>query len=235
MLYFHSNVSQLFVETITNALNSLPWVYRYLLASRQYTIFLSQKILDFPYINEKDLPKGYALGQTYKHVPGLCDTYFNRILIGEYFYGEKNTLVYHDKADETLYHEIGHALDEILENFSYTEAFKLAYLLDVNKLKDRERPYLEYYLQGSFADQASRSGCAELFAELYTHQLTGKRGPGYYFSTAHLYVENQLHRASLEHLVKDALKDALTTYKELKKSLTTKVQASEGSPLVREW
>lgn len=119
-------------------------------------------------------PRGWPKGSTWAQADGFC-CQNGRVVVTEYRFNKKNVLVRGDRPRGVLHHELGHAVDRVLNRFSHSKEFLQAYYADVGRMEfermtGRTRKRLSYLLQGysvASGKCCSIAGREETFAEVF--------------------------------------------------------------------
>ncbi|PWT96241.1 MAG: hypothetical protein C5B53_10020, partial [Candidatus Melainabacteria bacterium] len=107
-------------------------------------------------------PAGYADGASYDSTGGVFEDRRNLVLIPRKVSSPVPFVMWDNPwIVSAVRHEVGHALDEYLELYSYSDAFKRVYLADKVKVTKKQKKSLAYFLQPDFRGQ--RETMAELF------------------------------------------------------------------------
>lgn len=157
----HPEVSEQMIQSIKRCVAGLPKGIRKILNRGQIKIILTPTLIDKePSLGYRE-GRGYE-GNTYKSCPGM----FRRdsIYICERTVNESTDEVQSarpiNEIEGTFYHEVGHALDACLEQYSESDEYRHAYYLDIARVPDDVAHRIRYYLQKSIAGQ--HEACAEL-------------------------------------------------------------------------
>ncbi|MBU6451801.1 MAG: hypothetical protein KGS72_08495 [Cyanobacteria bacterium REEB67] len=105
--------------------------------------------------------RGYE-GMTYKQCPGMFDG--QNVILCERTVNEVSNDVEAPLSaayvNQTFFHEVGHALDGCLGNYSLSPEYQHAYYLDIARIPADAAQRLAYYMQKSHAGQ--EESCAEI-------------------------------------------------------------------------
>lgn len=153
-------VSNAFRLEIREALNSIPQPVRVALHKGGYSVVLCQSVPSAVPNARYQKVRGYSANTSWSEVAGMFDRRNKRVVLAEQG-KEHGRLVTPERRLGILRHEVGHAFDNYLGNFSHSPAFKRAYESSVARIPAAERPYLSYYLQ------PGSGGIEETFAELF--------------------------------------------------------------------
>lgn len=127
-------------------------------------------------------PRGYTHGGGYDNTNGLYQ--FGTVYIAERESYRNSPPAVSTRTQETVFHELGHAYDDLCGPRSSSDEFKKAYDEDSHHLTNTLREKFYYYVQES-------SGPSELFAELFAVAAGGggERGLSTTFPKCHAYVQ----------------------------------------------
>jgi tetratricopeptide (TPR) repeat protein len=159
----HPEVSTSTIATFKGALNRLPLPVQNILAGMAIKISITPTLADkFPALAFQE-GRGYE-GQTYKRCPGMYK--HDTIILCERLIDEGSNEVEAPMTSahmtETFNHEIGHALDACLGQYSMKDDYRHAYYLDLAGIPADAAARLAYYMQKSEAGQ--QESCAEITA-----------------------------------------------------------------------
>lgn len=157
----HPEVSEQMIQAIKRCVASLPKGIRKTLNRGKIKIILTPTLIDKePALGYRE-GRGYE-GNTYKSCPGMFRG--DSIYICERTVNETNDEVKSafptNEIEGTFYHEVGHALDACLEQYSESDEYRHAYYLDIARVPDDVAHRIRYFLQKSIAGQ--HEACAEL-------------------------------------------------------------------------
>jgi hypothetical protein len=157
----HPAVSEELTSSVIDTLDHYPRSVKALLRQGHIKVCLTTTLIDRnPELKNRE-GRGYE-GATYKSCPGMF--YRHDIVICERTMDEDSEIVRApiplDNIMNTLDHECGHALDQCLGDFSQSDEFMHAYLLDSARIEPDVQRELAYYLQKSVAGQ--QECCGEL-------------------------------------------------------------------------
>lgn len=145
-----------FQERMLREIEKIPENERRLLAQSGHKISVVEKVTDADPSLANQQPRGWPPGRTWDDADGA------------YIGGQKNIVVAErtrsgpsNRAEGVLKHEVGHAIDVALDNFSQSKEFKEAYEKDLAKLTPEQRKYYSYFLQ------PNNAGAQEAFADIY--------------------------------------------------------------------
>lgn len=162
-----ANVSAPYIAKVRGMLETIPLpVLRFMLANG-VAVILSPNVVEHDRRIQNTTPRGWNADYDWKASPAL--THGEKVYMGQFRMDSKSG-DYIDTSPEVgvVRHEIGHALDYVMGNFTEQDEFKHAYLLDAAKVPDELRTQLDYFLQ------KSDSGPQETFAELFCHLVGGE-------------------------------------------------------------
>lgn len=114
----------------------------------------------------EDRPKGVSKFATSKLFPAT-------VPVEPQVITEAGRLAKNIAPDRTARHEIGHAVDALLQYPSRSEAFRQAYIKDFNRLSDKEKQSLCYFIQADEQGKPSFAGKSEAFAEAVANLYGG--------------------------------------------------------------
>jgi hypothetical protein len=156
-------VSSSMIGTVRSALTHVPKSALAAVAEYGIKIVITPTLIDHnPELKNRE-GRGYD-GHTLRLCPGMFDG--RHLIVCENTMSEEDESVIDpiDKSDvfETTLHEFGHAFDYCKGQFSESEDFKHAYLLDYARVPAEDRQALAYFMQKSAAGQ--HEACAELIS-----------------------------------------------------------------------
>ena len=105
-------------------------------------------------------PRGWPPGSTWDNADGMYSPSDKTTVITEHRVDDGKT-VKNERAEGVVKHEVGHAVDHAMGNFSQSDEFKAAYDKDVAALSPADRAKLAYLLQ------PGNAGKSETFAEVF--------------------------------------------------------------------
>lgn len=117
-------------------------------------------------------PRGWPPGSTWDNVDGCC-SHDKKLIVVAQSHRSADKWVANSSPDGVARHEMGHATDHALKDFSDSKEFKDAYARDVAKIPADKKDALSYFLQ---VDEA---GHEETFAECFAVLNGGASYPGY--------------------------------------------------------
>lgn len=159
----HPEVSKLTISAIQEDLKKLPKGVKDILIKGGIKFCITTTLIDkYPAMAYQE-GRGYD-GHSLKRCPGLFDT--PTVVICERVVDEGNDEVEApiaiSKITQTFYHEIGHALDDCLGDYSMKDDYRHAYYLDIARIPPEAAGRLAYYMQKSIAGQ--QESCGEITA-----------------------------------------------------------------------
>jgi hypothetical protein len=159
----HPALDKLTINTIKEDLKKLPKPVQKILIDGEIKFCLTTTLIDkFPAMGYQE-GRGYD-GHTYKACPGMFWT--DTVYICERTVNEGNDEVSGQimpgQMTQTFYHEIGHALDACLGDYSTKDDYRHAYYLDLARIPSEAAGRLAYYMQKSDAGQVE--SCGEITA-----------------------------------------------------------------------
>jgi tetratricopeptide (TPR) repeat protein len=157
----HPELQQSTIRTVKETVAGLPPKIKAILDKGGINFCLTTTLIDkLPGLGYEEAG-GYD-GGTYKSCPGMF--WKNTIYICERTVNEADDSISVPRSGEdirgTVLHEIGHALDSCLDDYSESEEYRHAYYLDIAQVSDSMAPRIKYYLQKSVAGQ--NESCGEL-------------------------------------------------------------------------
>lgn len=163
-----TGVTDSFVKEVSGILQTIPRNVRQALQKSGYVVTLSRTVpAAIPAASGKQV-RGYVQSTTWNNIFGMFDRNSKQIVMAELAESEaaqgQGHLVTLNDARRRLgimKHECGHAVDQLLNNYSHSAAFNNAYLTGITRLDVTERKMLDYYLQDGWA------GKEEAFAEVF--------------------------------------------------------------------
>ncbi len=177
--------SQSYLDDATNQLKNIPLPLMHLLRGKGLKVCLTPTAVD----NDPDLlhehPRGYENGKSFRDVPAYYDPSKRTLVVAEYaFYpGSDTVLRPTDDPLGSMWHEMGHAVDDCMGDLSGNSDFVSRYKKDVEIMDDGERSELSYFTQPG--EQGRQETFAELFASIY-----GGRNNSYRLHKAALIQKN---------------------------------------------
>lgn len=157
----HPDVTPSAIATMRKALDGITPYARQVLNEYQIKVVLTPTLIDKRPELAYQEGEGYD-GASYKSCPGMYQS--GVIYICERTVDEDTDEVKSpfSSADltETFYHEMGHALDACLDQYSESLEYRHAYYLDIARVPDATAARIKYFLQKSTAGQ--NESCAEL-------------------------------------------------------------------------
>lgn len=110
-------------------------------------------------------PRGWAEDKTWNDADGIYRRAFKTAAVAENTNDGKSV-----RSVFVLWHELGHAIDHAIGDYSHSDAFKSAYADDVSRFNADQRKKQSYFLQEGEAGQE------EAFAEIYAALNTAEPG-----------------------------------------------------------
>lgn len=153
---FKGNVSPEFRKKMLEEIAKLPEADRKLLANDGQRIVVAGKISEIEPSLKDVKPRGWPEGKTWDDADGAHFRDKKIIAVTENTNAGKTK-----RAEGVLRHEVGHAIDQALKDFSQSPEFKAAYDKDVEKLSPFDRAKQQYLLQ------TGEAGTQETFADVY--------------------------------------------------------------------
>ncbi len=155
----HPDLAPATIALVKDNLRRLPPAVQNLLIQRRTKICITTTLVDkFPALGNQE-GRGYD-GHTYKACPGLFQN--NTLIICERLVNEGTNEVEAPMGpgmiSDTLYHEIGHAIDVCLYSLSAKEDYRHAYYLDIARIPPDAAGRLAYFMQKSLAGQQESFG-----------------------------------------------------------------------------
>ena len=120
------------------------------------TVAIVGWIRDFDASLATEQPRGWAEGKTWNDSDGGYISRKKTAVVAENTTAGKS-----QRSAFVFWHELGHAIDHALGNYSHSAAFDSAYRDDCDGLSEEERDSQSYFLQDGNA------GKEEVFAEIY--------------------------------------------------------------------
>ncbi len=163
----NANVSEAFAREIAQQFTCIPINVRAALQRSGYHLTLSRTVPSAVPSTRGRQVRGYQRTTTWNNIFGMFNRGSKQVIMAEYAESEGAapqlvTLNDGRRRLGILKHECGHAVDEMLQNYSHNAAFAAAYNKGVARLStDYDRRMLEYYLQ------AGDAGKEEAFAEVF--------------------------------------------------------------------
>lgn len=162
------SVTDAFVREVQGALTGVPVNVRSALQRSGYHVTVAKTVPSAVPSSSGKQVRGYVHSATWNNVYGMFNRASKQVIMAEYAESEKSggaprmaTLNDPRRRHGILKHECGHAVDQLLNNFSHSPAFANAYNLGIARLNANERKVLDYYLQ------AGHAGKEEAFAEIF--------------------------------------------------------------------
>lgn len=167
MIKGRANVSPGFQDEIVRALAKLPPATVNALERSGYKLSLSKTVTQAVPAARQQQVRGYEKHATWDSVYGMFNRTTREVVMAEFAEGNAGsakglvTLNNETRRQGILRHEIGHAVDQYLGNFSHTPEFKRLYQRGLASVSKPEEKVLFYYAQPGDA------GLEETFAELF--------------------------------------------------------------------
>lgn len=167
LLKRNANVSDAFAKEIAQQFTCVPANVRAALQRSGYHLTLSRTVPSAVPSTLGKQVRGYQRTTTWNNIFGMFNRGSKQVIMAEYAESEGAspqlvTLTDTRRRLGILKHECGHAVDEMLQNYSHSAAFASAYNKGVARLsRAYDRQMLEYYLQ------AGDAGKEEAFAEVF--------------------------------------------------------------------
>lgn len=164
----NANVSDAFAREIAQQFTCIPTNVRAALQRSGYHLTLSRTVPSAVPSTLGRQVRGYQRTTTWNNIFGMFNRGSKQVIMAEYAESEGAepqlvTLPDSRRRLGILKHECGHAVDEMLQNYSHSAAFAVAYNKGVARLStDYDRQMLEYYLQ--VGDAGKEEAFAEVFA-----------------------------------------------------------------------
>ncbi|MBS1998099.1 MAG: hypothetical protein JSS86_17370 [Cyanobacteria bacterium SZAS LIN-2] len=188
----HPEVSTATIDSVKEFVRSLPPQIQSLLQTNGIKFCITPTLID------KDPALGYQEGRgydgyTYKRCPGMFKG--NTVIICERLVDEGSNEVEAplpvSSIANTFHHEVGHALDSCLGNFSASEDYRHPYYLDVARIPADGAGSVSYYTQKSLAGQ--QESCAEITANVLGHGGVNAPALRAYFPQSMLAIRKKLN------------------------------------------
>lgn len=161
--------SDVFFEIVSRARDSVPESVQKFVSKKGYKVVAVKRISNvLP--GDMILPADYPEQDNYSAL-GMCFKYFGKIIVAESVPFNDGWHSTHETVTKTLAHEVGHAVDFCLGDFSNTAKFKHAHNADYKNLSDDDKQKWKYYVRTG--DQRGR---CETFAEIYSCIIGEKDG-----------------------------------------------------------
>lgn len=157
----HPDVTPAAIATMRKALDGITPFARQVLNEYQIKVVLTPTLIDKRPELAYQEGEGYD-GASYKSCPGMYQSgviYICESTVDEDTDEVKSPFSAADLT-ETFYHEMGHALDACLEQYSESDEYRHAYYLDIARVPDATAHRIKYFLQKSTTGQ--NESCAEL-------------------------------------------------------------------------
>lgn len=152
--------SDAFREQIQKQVDQLPAGVRRLLEANGTKIVVGDKVSGvYPELKGVQ-PRGWPPGSTWDNADGLYSPGDKTAVVTERRVDDGKD-VKNERAEGVFKHEVGHAVDHAMGNFSQTDEFKEAYDKDVANLSAADKAKLAYLLQ------PGNAGKSETFAEVF--------------------------------------------------------------------
>lgn len=153
------------VKAIQNALKFMPESVKAILIQNRIRVYVTPTVEDYEPGCKYQEASGYE-GGTYKSCPAFYLR--GKIVVAQHTLDEDdesvNEAIPEGDMKNALCHEIGHALDDCLDQLSESKEFRHVYWQDQARIDSETAHKLRYYLQQSTAGQAEC--CAELIGGL---------------------------------------------------------------------
>jgi len=164
----HPEVSPATIASVKDYVRALPPAVQTMLQSANIKFCITPTLVDkYPAMGYQE-GRGYD-GYTYKRCPGMFKG--DTVIICERLVDEGSNEVEAplsgSSVANTFHHEVGHAIDSCLGNFSTSEDYRHAYYLDIARIPAEAAGSVSYYMQKSTAGQ--QESCAELTANCLGH------------------------------------------------------------------
>lgn len=160
--------SQNFTDKIDRAFLDLPPEVRQLLKSKGYRMVIGDNVVDVKPSLKGVEPRGHGPGAKWDYVEGFQDPVQKIAVVTEHFENRNDGKIMEtQRAEGVMRHEVGHAVDGALGDFSTSKKFGDAYSEDIaaidKNMSAAEKAQLEYFLQAGNGN----AGQSEAFAELF--------------------------------------------------------------------
>lgn len=164
------NVTDGFMREVASALSgSIPVNVRAALQRSGYKVTVSRTVPDAVPSTKNQAVRGYAHSSTWNNVFGMFNRETKQVVMAEYAESEPDTISRrmvtlndYRRRRGILKHECGHAVDQMIGNFSHKAEFTAVYKKGVARLSKDDRKMLAYYLQPG--DAGKEEAFAEVFA-----------------------------------------------------------------------
>lgn len=147
-----------FQERMLREIQNIPEADRALLASRGIRIAIAGRVTDLDPSIANEQPRNWDRGSTQEDTDGIFLNDERRtVVVAEHTRSGPS-----NRAEGVLRHEIGHAMNLALDNFSDSREFRRAYDMDVRNMSREQRRLLTFWLQ-----PAQGAGRDEALADVY--------------------------------------------------------------------
>ena len=162
-VFGHPNLDKLTINTVHEDIENLPQSVVKLLVKGKIKFCVTPSLIDRnPELGYQE-GRGYD-GATYKKCPGMFDG--QTVVLCEHTVDEATNdfepQIMPSELNQTFYHEIGHALDACLGEYSHSPEYRHNYYLDIARIPQDAASRLAYYMQKSDAGQ--EESCGEISA-----------------------------------------------------------------------
>jgi hypothetical protein len=161
------NISSGFASDVVKAVGDLPPQVLKLLADNNVRISVAEKVADIDPSLVGQTPRGWKSGK-WENANGYYDPNTKQVVITEKNIPEgKSKLVQSGRVEGTARHEIGHAVDDMLNRYSQTADFQKAYQEDLSHIPQNLQTRLDYYIQSGKPTAGASEAFADIFAALH--------------------------------------------------------------------
>ncbi|HEY9714662.1 MAG TPA: hypothetical protein V6C72_14440 [Chroococcales cyanobacterium] len=170
----HTQYTDQALAYLRKGISTIPATVQSVIAAHGITVTLTPRLIfDEP---ESSGHKVFRQGGTTDNVGGMFEPNHSRVLIPECAsWRNSPPRPQGSYITSVVRHELGHAFDHSLGNFSNTPAFKQAYNEDLQRLSNEQMRAFTYYITGTSSADANTptdSGRHELFASIFGNLCT---------------------------------------------------------------
>ena len=176
-------VSAPFVEDVAGQLKNIPLALLHMFRDHGLKICVTPTAIDYDPHLATVQPRGYENGKTFRNVPAFYR--HPDLVIAEYCFSGDNdsSLARTDDPLGAMWHELGHAVSNVLGNLSQDPEFLRNYKKDLELMDPSVKERLSYYTQ------SGPGGPSETFAEMFA-AIYGSRGTFWRQSQAELVYDS---------------------------------------------
>ena len=157
------------VKAIEQTLKEVPPHILDFLTKSGYKILAAPRITSaLPHLQGVQ-PRGWS-GKTFDNSDGTMDE-LRKLIVSPGEFKHKDQWLKNGRPD-VVSHQIGHAIDAILKNYSSSEAFQKVYVRDMENIPSKDRNHIYKYLA-----QGEGAGQKEAYACIFGMLLTGPENP----------------------------------------------------------